>query len=99
MPGDHTCYPVGAGFTVQQYGGPPMPSPYSSAVERAALPEVMFAESVSLALQMGEAEADRLMRDGRCGPFFYVGGRVAILRRDFLETLTLYAANQHELAP
>lgn len=62
------------------------------AVRRAALPEVMFASDLALALGLPEPAADAAARHGRFGPQFFVQGRVAVLRQDFLEFLTLRAA-------
>jgi len=65
-----------------------------SGVRRAALPEVMFASDIALALGLAQTLADQAARQGLFGPEFYVGGRVAVLREDFLEFLTLRASRR-----
>jgi len=63
-------------------------------VRRAALPEVMFAADLALALGLSELEAEAAARRGMLGPPFFVRGRVALLREDFLELLVLRASRQ-----
>lgn len=76
---------------------------HHDSVRRAALPEVLFAGDLALALEMPERAADAAARAGRFGPFLFVQGRVAVLRQDFLEFLTLRAAardaSRKELLP
>jgi hypothetical protein len=71
-----------------------MSEKHEVAVRRAALPEVMFAPDMALVLGIPDADADKAARQGRLGPQFFVAGRVAVLRQDFLEFLTLRAASQ-----
>jgi hypothetical protein len=49
-----------------------------------------LAVAVDLALDVVEAQAPT----GCFGPVLYVDGRVAVLRQDFLETMTLRAARR-----
>ncbi len=63
-----------------------------SSIRRAALPEVMFASDLALALDLTFDVAQKRARLGHFGPHFFVDGRVAVLRQDFLEFLTLRAA-------
>lgn len=65
---------------------------HEEAVRRAALPEVMFAEDLALALRLRVEQATEGAQAGRFGPEIYVDGRVAVLREDFIETLTLRAS-------
>jgi hypothetical protein len=67
---------------------------YDEAVRRAALPELLFAHDLALATELPEEVADRAARAGRFGPQLFIKGRVAILRKDFLEYLTLRAASR-----
>jgi hypothetical protein len=67
-------------------------APHSDSVRRAALPEILFARDIALAVDLDPAQADKSARAGRFGPFFFIGGRVAVLREDLLEFLTLRAA-------
>ena len=57
-------------------------------IRRAALPEILFTEDVGMALDIPEHDALTLVRRGRVGPCFFVMGRPAVLREDFLEALT-----------
>jgi hypothetical protein len=72
------------------------PPEHDDAVRRAVLPEVLFAGDLSLALDLSLDETEAAARSGRFGPFFFVQGRVAILRDDFLEFLTLRAASSDQ---
>lgn len=63
-------------------------------VSRAALPEVMFASDMALAMSLSESHTKAAAEAGRFGPVFFVDGRVAVLRRDFLEFLALRASCQ-----
>jgi hypothetical protein len=78
-------------------------NPHDQAVRRAALPELLFAPDLALATDLAEDEADRAARAGRFGPQLFIKGRVAILRKDFLQFLTLRAAargpSEKELLP
>ena len=62
-------------------------NPYESTVRRAALPEVLFAPDIALALGIPEADAERCVAEGRLGPSFLIGGRPAVLRDSFLKHL------------
>ena len=68
------------------------PQGHEEAIRRAALPEVMFSEDIALALCLRVDQAEEGARAGRFGPEIYVDGRVAVLREDFLQTLTQRAA-------
>lgn len=76
---------------------------YDEAVRRAALPEVLLTPDLSLATNLPHDVADAAARAGRFGPHFFLGGQVAVLRKDFLQTLTLRAsrrdASQKEVLP
>ncbi len=76
---------------------------YDEAVRRAALPELLFAPDLALTTGLPEDEAIRAARAGRFGPQLYIKGRVAVLRKDFLETMALRAsrrtANDKEVLP
>lgn len=65
-------------------------------IRRAALPEVMFAADIALALDVPDWQAEDAARAGLCGPYFTVDGRPAVLRQDFLDTLTLRAATDRK---
>jgi hypothetical protein len=67
-------------------------NPNDLAVRRAALPELLFAPDLALVTDLPEEEADRAARAGRFGPQLFIKGKVAVLRKDFLEFLTLRAA-------
>ena len=71
-------------------------NPHEQAVRRAALPELLFAPDLALATNLPEEEADRGARAGRFGPQLYIKGKVAVLRKDFLETMTLRASRRDE---
>jgi len=61
-------------------------------VSRAALPEVLFASDMALAMSLPETQTRAAAEAGCFGPLFFVDGRVAVLRRDFLEFLALRAS-------
>lgn len=69
-------------------------TPGDAVVRRAALPEVLFAPDLAIVLCLSEPDADAGARAGRFGPEIYVGGRVAVLRQDFLEFLSLRASRR-----
>lgn len=60
---------------------------YSEVLRRHALPEVLFARDIAFVLMIAEEDADNRARLGTFGPNFYVGGRVAVLKADFLDAL------------
>lgn len=60
---------------------------HSAAVQRAALPEVLFIPDVGLALQVGDSAARRAVLRGECGPYLRIGRRLAVLRETFLAAL------------
>lgn len=60
---------------------------YSRVVKRAALPEVLFASDIALALDLSEAAVVPALKSGRFGPHVLVSGRPAVLRQEFLQTL------------
>jgi hypothetical protein len=62
---------------------------------RAALPEVMFAEDVALALQLDCSAAEQFLLRGECGPVVMLEDRPAILRSSFMAAL---AAQQFDPA-
>ncbi|MCP3916170.1 MAG: hypothetical protein GY711_11490 [bacterium] len=68
-------------------------NPHEKTVRRAALPEVMHAADVALALGVSPAASETLLQAGRLGPHFEVGGHPAVLRKDFLEALERRAAS------
>jgi hypothetical protein len=78
-------------------------TPHDEAVRRAALPEVMFSPDIALAVQLQLEVVEAQAPCGHFGPCFYVDGRVAVLRDDFLETMTLRASRvdraQKEVLP
>jgi hypothetical protein len=57
----------------------------SEAVTRAALPEILFAADVAVALELEIDEAEAAIRAGECGPHFEFRNRPAVLRETFLE--------------
>lgn len=69
---------------------------YELTVRRAALPEVLFSSDIGLALGIPEEAAETGTRQGRFGPHFLVGGRAAVLRRDFLEALARLSARAED---
>jgi hypothetical protein len=69
-------------------------NPHDQAVRRAALPELLFAPDLALATDLPEDEADRAARGGRFGPQLYIKGKVAVLRKDFIATMTLRASRR-----
>ena len=62
------------------------------ALQRAHLPEVLFEADVEEALDLAPDQAAAGLREGLFGPAFLVGGRPAVLRSDFFETVRLRAA-------
>ena len=62
-------------------------SPYDSTVRRAALPEVLHASDIALALGIPETEAERCAARGQFGPSFLIGGHPTVLRDSFLRHL------------
>lgn len=74
----------------------------SVAFRRAALPEILFAEDLGLALGIPTDDAEAMARTGRLGPAFMVRGRPAVLREHFLEALAnrgAAAPDDREVAP
>jgi len=72
--------------------------PHADAVLRAALPEVLFAPDLALAMVLPIPVAEAAARRGSFGPPFYVTGRVAVLREHFLEALARRAnASEQDL--
>lgn len=67
---------------------------YDEAVRRAALPEILLGPDLSLATNLPLGVADAAARAGRFGPHFFIGGQVAVLRKDFLQTMTLRASRR-----
>lgn len=67
---------------------------YDEAVRRAALPELLFAPDLAVATDLSEDEADLAARAGKLGRQLYIKGRVAVLRRDFLEAMTQRASRR-----
>lgn len=64
-------------------------SDYRSLLARSAPAEVLFTEDLANLLQLDEVEAEEQARVGTFGPTFLVGGRIAVLRDDLLNTLRL----------
>lgn len=62
-------------------------SSYAEVVRRHALPEVLFDPDIAFTLGITEEEARDAACSGRLGTPFYVAGRVAVLREDFLTAL------------
>lgn len=60
-------------------------TPHAQTVRRAALPEVMFAPDVALALGVTPSAARKLIRRGF--PHVRIGRRLAVRRDAFLETI------------
>jgi len=69
-------------------------NPNELAVRRAALPELLFAPDLAVVTDLPEDEADRAARAGRFGPQLYIKGKVAVLKKDFLQTMTLRASRR-----
>jgi len=67
-------------------------APYSASVLRAALPEILFAPDLVVALDVPEGELLAAMCAGHLGPCFLVRGRPAILRTDLIDRLGELAA-------
>ena len=61
------------------------------ALARAALPEILFADDLAIALNINEAKATADLAEGLLGPTITVHGRQAVLRQHFMETLNLRA--------
>jgi len=76
---------------------------YDEAVRRAALPEVLLGPDLALATNLPPDVAEAAARSGRFGPHFFIRGQVAVLRKDFLQFLTLRASargpGEKELLP
>lgn len=70
-------------------------SSHQETVARAALPEVMFAPDIALAMRLSVEAVEAQAPDGCFGPCFYVEGRVAVLRRDFLPAMAARAARRN----
>ena len=66
---------------------------HQNTVRRAALPEVLFASDLGLALDIPEEDAEAAAREGRLGSHFLVEGRAAVLRTDFLAWLARRASS------
>jgi hypothetical protein len=60
---------------------------YSDSLRRAALPELLFAPDIALAVQLPEETAEAYAAEGRFGPCLFVQGRVAVLKDHFIEAL------------
>jgi hypothetical protein len=71
-----------------------MDSPNDAVVRRAALPELMFAADIGVAVDLPVDVVEAQAPTGCFGPVLYVNGRVAVLRQDFLETMTLRASRR-----
>lgn len=78
-------------------------NPHAETIRRAALPELLFKPDLALATQLPEETAEAYAVEGRFGPCLYIGGRVAVLRDHFLESLRARAVGSDlslkELAP
>lgn len=59
-------------------------SQHKIALARAALPEIMFAPDVAIALRISEDAACEAMARGDCGPFLRFEGHPLVLRETFL---------------
>ena len=68
-------------------GTPSDQSPHSDIVRRAALPEILFILDLALALQLSEEATKHALLRGECGPYFRVGGQLAVLRDSLLDAL------------
>ena len=60
----------------------------ATALRRAAPPEVMFPEDVSVVLQIEVPVAREALEHRLLGPTFWVGERPAVLRTDFLKQVS-----------
>jgi hypothetical protein len=58
------------------------------AISRALLPEVLFADDIALALRIPKDQAELGLGCGAFGTTFQVEDELAVLRRDFLATVT-----------
>lgn len=65
---------------------------HADVVRRAALPEVMFASDLGLALFLPPETAEAAAASGLFGRHFLVRGQVAVLRDDFLAALRTRAS-------
>ncbi len=73
-------------------GRSPLPSggmgnDYSDLVQRAALPEILFAPDVGTALGLTVSAARKAILRGDCGPYLRIGRRLAVRRDSFLAAL------------
>jgi len=62
-------------------------TPHQRILGRSVLPEVLFEEDLALVLGLPQPLARVVMVSGRLGPFLFVGGRPAVLKRTFLGAL------------
>jgi hypothetical protein len=62
-------------------------TPHQKILGRSVLPEVLFEEDLALVLSIPQPLARAVMVSGRLGPFLFVGGRPAVLKRTFLGVL------------
>ncbi len=67
-------------------------TPHQEIVARAALPELMFEQDLALAVGLPVNEASAQAAAGSFGPFLFIGGRVAVLRSDFLAAMSRRAS-------
>jgi len=72
-------------------------SPHETVVRRAALPELMFAPDIALALLVSEEQAQHFLERECCGPTLRVMGRPAVRHADFLAALDTAAERNAEL--
>ena len=66
---------------------------YDIVVRRAAMPEILLAADIALALGIREQEAETATLKGHFGPSFLVRGRCAVLKRTLLDSLALRSAS------
>ena len=71
-----------------------MSQEHQDQIRRAALPEIMFAEDVGLALNIDAVKAYAWLKTGRVGPFVTVEGNPAVRREDFMEMLSLRGSTE-----
>jgi hypothetical protein len=69
-------------------------NPHEEPVQRALLPALLFEDDLARTLRLPEAVVASAAPSGYFGPTLLVAGRLAVLRRDFLETMTLRAASR-----
>jgi hypothetical protein len=62
--------------------------PYETQVLRAALPEVLLAEDVALALGITPSAARRTIRSGAIGNWNRIGRRLCVPRTSFLDAVS-----------